>query len=293
MNPRIAAVLTCALLLSAGASYLVYRLAAARNVVAPVQKSQVVVAARDLEIGTIVRDSDLKMADWVGFVPKGASLKRAGIVNRGVVSAIYDGEPVTESRLAVAGSGGGLAATIPTGMRACAVRVNEVVGVAGFVIPGMRVDVLITGIPPGAAAGTGPAVKTLLQNIQVLSAGANIDKDREGKPQQVQVVNLLVTPEQAEILSLAGNEMRIQLILRNPLDTKVTAPPGTFMSALFGEPKGPPPVRIPVPAGSRTPPAAAPAPRVDPPAAATFDTIDVLNGPTRTQARFEGHGTGK
>lgn len=288
MNSRILIVLVCALLISIGASYFVYRLAAGRSVAAPAPKVQIVVAARDLEIGAIVRDSDLKMADWSGVMPKGSSSKKAGALNRGVVSPIYEGEAVTENRLAVAGSGGGLAATIPSGMRACAVRVNEVVGVAGFVTPGMRVDVLITGIPPGGPAETGPAVKTLLQNIQVLSAGANIDKDREGKAEQVQVVNLLVSPAQAEILSLAGNETRIQLILRNPLDTGVTAPPGTVMSELFGQPKGRLPVRIPVQAETRPLPVSAPAPRHTPPL--NVETVEVLNGQTRTETRFEAQG---
>jgi pilus assembly protein CpaB len=291
MNPRILIVLTSALLISAGASYLVYRLAAGQKVAAPEPRSQLVVAARDLETGVIVHESDLKMADWVGTAPKGSSIKKAAALNRGVVSTIYAEEPVTESRLAVAGSGGGLAATIPTGMRACAVKVNEVVGVAGFVIPGMRVDVLITGVPPGAITENGPAVKTLLQNIQVLSAGANIEKDREGKPQQAQVVNLLVTPGQAEILSLAGNETRIQLILRNPLDTGVTAPPGTVMSELFGQPKGRPPARVSAPIEPRPLPVSAPAARIEPPAVPNLKTIEVLNGPVRTQARLESHGT--
>ncbi len=284
MNSRILIVLTCALVLSIGASYLVYRLAAERSVATPAPKFQIVVAARDLEIGAIVREADLKTVGWAGVAPKGSSSKAEGVLNRGVVSAIYEGEAVTESRLAAPGSGGGLAATIPPGMRACAVRVNEVVGVAGFVIPGMRVDVLITGVPPGAVTEAGPAVKTLLQNIQVLSAGANIERDREGKPQQVQVVNLLVTPAQAEILSLAGNETRIQLVLRNPLDTGITAPPGTAMAQLFGQPKGPP-VRLSAPAGGH--PVSAPAPRAVPPAVSSMETIEVLNGSTHTLARFE------
>ena len=106
-------------------------------------------------------------------------------------------------------------------MRACAVKVDEVVGVAGFVTPGMRVDVLISGNPPGPVNPlVGTKVKTLLQNIQVLSAGTDIQKDAEGKPQNVQVVNLLVTPKQAELLSLASNQTHIQLVLRNPLDTQ-------------------------------------------------------------------------
>jgi pilus assembly protein CpaB len=129
-------------------------------------------------------------------LPKGAIVKKEGAIGRGVLSNLYLGEPILESRLAAPGSGGGLAATIPQGMRASAVKVNDVVGVAGFVTPGMRVDVLISGNPPGSANATqGTMVKTLLQNIEVLSAGTDIQRDAEGKPQQVQVVNLLVTPQ--------------------------------------------------------------------------------------------------
>ena len=116
---------------------------------------------------------------------------------------MYEGEPIIADRLAAAGSGGGLAAIIPPGLRASAVRVNEVVGLAGFVTAGMRVDVLMSGIPPGGNPSEGSRVNTLLQNIQVLSAGENLQKDSEGKPHPVQVVNLLVTPEQAEKLTLA------------------------------------------------------------------------------------------
>jgi pilus assembly protein CpaB len=275
-------------MIAGAASYVVYRLSGGgQKAIKPVPSTQVVVATRDLEVGTLVHESDLTLADWVGSAPKGATLKKSMALNRGVVSAIYRGEPVTENRLAPSGSGGGLASTIPPGMRACAIKVNEVVGVAGFVIPGMRVDVLITGSPIGEEAGEGPRVKTLLQNIQVLSAGANIEPDKEGKPQQVQVVNLLVTPHQAEILSLtAGNDTRIQLVLRNPMDTEVTTPPGTSMSELFGGSK----------AGSasapRTPEPVAPTsvavvpPQVIAPAPQAIETIEILNGPTHTVARF-------
>ncbi len=154
-------------------------------------------------------------------------MKMDDAVGRGVISEIFQGEPILESRLAGIGSGGGLAPTIPQGMRACAVRVDEVVGVAGFVIPGSRVDVLVSGLPPGQNQNEGVQTQTLLQNIQVLSAGTDIQKDAEGKPQQVQVVNLLVTPEQAETLSLASNSLKIQLVLRNPLDTQMAKVPPT------------------------------------------------------------------
>ncbi len=153
-----------------------------------------------------------------------------------MTSSLYKGEPLLDDRLAPVGSGGGLAATIKDGMRAMAVKVDQVVGVAGFVLPGMRVDILISGIPPTNTSGNvnnNTQVRTVLQNIEVLSAGTDIQKDAEGKPQQVQVVNLLVTPDQAQVLALASNETRIQLVLRNPLDTKVAPVQGTAMTNLF------------------------------------------------------------
>ena len=118
--------------------------------------------------------------------------------------------------------------------RAVALKVNDIVGVAGFVTPGMRVDVLIAGNPPNSRnSELGTRTRTILQNIEVLSAGQNIQKDAEGKPVSVQVVNLLVTPEQAETLSLATQET-IRLVLRNPLDNEVTKTPGTALANLFG-----------------------------------------------------------
>ena len=188
--------------------------------------AQVVVATRDLQIGTLIGPSDVRMGLWAGALPKDALVKLDAALNRGAIANIYEGEPVLADRLAAAGSGGGLAAIIPPGMRASAVKVNDVVGLAGFVTPGMRVDVLMSGIEPGGNPGDGPRVNTLLQNIQVLSAGENLQKDSEGKPHSVQVVNLLVTPEQAEKLTLAGNQAQIQLVLRNPLDTQTDQPAG-------------------------------------------------------------------
>jgi pilus assembly protein CpaB len=186
--------------------------------------------------------------------------------------------------------GGGFAATIPQGMRAFAVRVNDVVGVAGFVTPGMRVDVLISGNPPGGTNATvGTLTRTLMQNIEVLSAGQNFQKDAEGKPVAVQVVNLLVNPEQAEMLSLASNETRIQLVLRNPLDTQQATAPGTQLASLFGEPVQQKPA--PVAATGAKSRAAAPAPK--PPVQAPQQVapppvllIEVLNGPQRSEAKF-------
>jgi pilus assembly protein CpaB len=288
MNRRVLIIVSCALVLSVCASYLVYRAVSVRAATEkPSQTAQVVVAARDLVAGTLINDADLKMAAWLGSPPVGAILKRDASVNRGVVSPIYEGEPVMENRLAAKGSGGGLAAMIPPGMRACAVKVNEVVGVAGFVVPGMRVDVLISGLPPGGSTSDGPKVRTLLQNIQVLSAGTNFQKDQAGKPEQAQVVNLLVTPTQAEILSLASNETRIQLVLRNPVDTEISGLPGTIMSDLFGKTR--PPEAVPLDRPRRVQPAIRPAPAaplIAEPVAPRLYTIEVTNGSTHTQTKF-------
>ena len=235
MSKRFISVLIFAFVVAAGASVLVYRLASRMNTSAKQETAQVMLAARDLPVGTMIGETDLKKGAWSGSLPPNAVLKQEEAIGRGVVAGIYAGEPILESRLAAKGAGAGLAATIPPGMRAAAVRVNDVVGVAGFVVPGQRVDVLVLGTPPGGSAskGAGTITKTILQNIQVLSAGQNMLQDAEGKPASVQVVNLLVTPQQAETLSLVSNDMRIQLVLRNPLDNQEVASSGTAAASVF------------------------------------------------------------
>ena len=276
MNRRLLNILLIAFVIAAGCSYIVFRLVGNRLSGTRQVATHVVAAATDIKLGSVLRDSDLTTVEIAGTLPKGAILKKQDAVGRGVISNLYLGEPVLESRLATPGSGGGLAATIPQGMRAAAVKVNDVVGVAGFVTPGMRVDVLIAGNAPGGTSndGLGTLVKTLLQNIEVLSAGTDIQRDAEGKPQQVQVVNLLVNPAQAEMLSLASDGAHIQLVLRNPLDTKVDKTPGTAMAQLFGNPI-PPKVAV---AGHATPKAAPVAPRVY--------MVEVFNGSKKTEAKF-------
>jgi pilus assembly protein CpaB len=287
MNQRLFSVLIFAFVVSAGASLLLYRLIASRVTANAKQPTtQVIVAARNLDLGTLIRESDLKMGDWSGALPRGSLVRKEDVVGRGVMAAIYDGEPILENRLAPKGAGAGLAATIPAGMRAFAVRVNEVVGVAGFVVPGMRVDILIAGTPPGATNNNGTVSKTLLQNIEVLSAGQNFQKDTEGKPVQVQVVNLLVTPEQAEILSLASNETRIQLVLRNPLDTQTAKTTGVALASLYGVVAKPPESTAPKPRRVVThvtlPPVVAAPTR--PPAPVT---VEVINGAKRVESKFQ------
>jgi len=278
MNRRLVTILLAAFVVAALCSVLVYRLVGMRIAATKPQPStRVVAAARDIKIGTVLSAPDLTTIQIMGTVPKSAILDAKNAIGRGVTSTIYTGEPILDDRLAPMGSGGGLAATIKDGMRAIAVRVDQVVGVAGFVLPGMRVDVLISGVPPNATSGGGnnnTQVRTVLQNIEVLSAGTDIQKDAEGKPQQVQVVNLLVTPEQAQVLALASNETRIQLVLRNPLDTKVAPVEGTAMTNLFLDQNAP---------ASKPKLTGRVAPRK--PKEDSF-TVTVINGATKTESKF-------
>jgi pilus assembly protein CpaB len=228
----------------------------------------------------LIKKEDLTTGQIIGEPPKGVISKPETAIGRGVITTLYKGEPVLEGRLAPVGSGAGLAATIPPGMRACAVRVNDVVGVAGFAVPGMRVDVLVSG-SPSAPNNSGEQVRTLLQNIQVLSAGTNYQQDAEGKPVKVEVVNLLVTPEQAEVLSLASNDAKIQLVLRNPLDRQMAKPPGSQIAALFG---GTPP--RPVPVAARRPATAVPPVQKIDAIRQDIYTVQVLNGGKLTEQSF-------
>lgn len=280
MNRRLVAVFAFALVVAFIASFAVYRLviSQARTPTRVVATSQVVVAAHDLQVGALIRDSDLTQIAWSGPPPEYALKTAPEIIGRGVVATIYQNEPILEKRLAPKGAGAGLAATIPVGLRAVALRVNEVVGLAGFVLPGMRVDVLISGTSPGVDQSNGSLCKTVLQNIEVLSAGQRIEKNADGKPEAAQVVNLLVTPDQAEILSLASENTRVQLVLRNPLDEKVQQTPGVSLAGLFGAQvkAAPAPMRA---APSRP---AQPVRRLP-----DNDTVEVFSGTKRSEQSFD------
>lgn len=291
MNKRFFGVLIFAFVIAAGGGLLTYRQlitrAPAAKAAAPM--NQIVVASHDMDAGAIVRDEDVRLADWQGAIPAGANAHPQEFVGRGVVTAIYAREPMIESRLAPKGAGGGLAAMIPEGMRAFAVRVNDVVGVAGFVTPGMRVDVLINGNAPGGNSEVGTLVRTLLQNVEVLSAGQDIKKDAEGKPVVSQVVTLLVTPEQAEKLSLAVNQTTIQLVLRNPVDRKVAQAPGSALAYLFTGAAAKP--AMPKTAAARKP-ARAPESAVATQKPAPF-TMRITMGTATTEAKFDDPGEAK
>jgi pilus assembly protein CpaB len=243
VNKRFLGVVAFALVVSFGASIVVSQLVSRRFTTNDSAATRsVLVATRDLPIGYVVKEGDFDTARWGGPMPPGAITAAEAVVGRGATIPTQRGEPLLDSHFAAKGAGAGLAVTIPTGKRAVAIKVNEVVGLAGFVLPGMKVDVIACGTPPDKGKDAlGSQARTLLQNVEVLSAGQNIQRDTDGKPITVQVVNLLVTPEEAEILSLAGNETKLQLVLRNPLDQEKVNTPGTAEAFLFsGRPSGVP-----------------------------------------------------
>lgn len=287
MRQRSLLAVLVALAAALAASATVYRVVSAnsRPPKAP-DGHPVLVAARDLNLGALIGDSDVRLVSWEGPVMDNWATRREDIVGRGVLGIINKGEPFPQNRLAPRGAGAGLAAVIPNGMRAVAVKVDEVVGVSGFVLPGMHVDVLSSGTPPGQDNNVGTVTRTILQNIEVLSAGQNFERDIQGRPATVQVVNLVVTPEQAESLSLASAQTKIQLVLRNPLDDQKVATPGIstrrLLEGIEPVPQRPPvrEVRVVVPAPRRAEP-------VIPP-----EVVEVFHG-TKKEVTVIREGSGK
>ncbi|MBI3695097.1 MAG: Flp pilus assembly protein CpaB [Acidobacteria bacterium] len=237
MNKRFLTVLGLAALLALVVSGIFYQVttSAGRPRRGKVETKEVVVTTAPVALGVVIKAGDLKMVAWpVDNIPPGAFHKIDEVVDRVAISNLLVDEPVLAGRLAMKGSGLGLSPSIPPGMRAVSVRVNDVIAVAGFVLPGSRVDVLVSGVPRGPEALAGPVTRTILSNIQVLSAGANIQPDAKGAAQNVAVVTLLVTPQQGEILTLASGEGRIQLALRNNTDLEPSAGGGARSNELFG-----------------------------------------------------------
>lgn len=199
---------------------------------APAETREIVIAARPLVVGVTIKREDLKIGKVArDTFPNGAFSKIEDVLDRPVMSKILADEAVIEGRLAARGSGLGLAPIIPVGMRAVSVRVNDVAGVAGFVMPGIRVDVLVTGRLPAADAAV---TATCLQNILVLSAGQTMQPDSRGQAMPSPTVTLLATPSEAEILTLANQEGHIQLILRNGSDQTIEKTPGRAVAELYG-----------------------------------------------------------
>jgi pilus assembly protein CpaB len=230
------------------ASYGVYR--AVQKI--PVREVEVasmhiVVAAQPLPVGTRIEEKHLRLAAWPTRNPVNGSFSDPKkLVDRGVIAPIGENEPVTESKVASPEAGAGLPPVIPSGMRAISVRVNEVIGVAGFAVPGTRVDVLVT-VDGQGKGNDEPMTRAVVSHVQVLTAGTKFDqeKSKDGKPIPTSVVTLMVLPEDAERIALAANEGKITLALRNPLDVAPTDTKGIRLASLMRG-TGPEPVIDPV-----------------------------------------------
>ena len=267
-RPRVLLVLLVALAAGGGLAYGTYNYLAnvpVETVSLPTQP--VVVAEAPLRLGAEIQMSDLRVVDWpLDSVPSGAFGDPSEIVGRGVILGMVRHEPILDAKLAAVGAGAGLPPVIPAGLRALSVRVNEVIGVAGYVLPGTHVDVVATVSPTNRPEQM--TSKVVLADVQVLAAGTRLEQDVEDdQPIQVTVVTLLVAPDQAERLTLASTEGRIQLALRNPHDTATPDTPGVRPAVLMASP--PPPPR------------AAPPPPTPPPPPAT---VEVIRGDKRETA---------
>lgn len=257
----------------------------------PTDMRDVVITTRPLSVGALIKPADVKLSKIPSAAfPKGGYSKVEEVLDRGVISNMLMEEPILDGRLAAKGSGLGLATEIPVGMRAVTVRVNDVANVAGFVLPNMHVDVLVTGRPPN---GDGDMTTTCLQNMLVLSSGTTLQPDARGQAINSPTVTLLATPEQAETLTLANADGHIQLILRNSTDAQVEETSGRYIEELYsGHRRGPvketkdapvaaKPRPKPVePVQAAAPPPPAP-PVVAPPAPPPPDQVVIIRGNQR------------
>ncbi len=220
--------------------------------------STVVIARADLALGTELRQDDLSAVEWPReSVPEGAFSQPSELVGRGLIASVVRNEPILPAKLASKEAGAGLPPIIPPGKRAVSVKVNEVISVAGYVLPGTFVDVLATQSPTGRPEEM--TSKIVLTQVQVLTAGTRMENQQDGKPMQVTVVTLLVTPEESERLALASTEGQINLALRNPVDKQSPATTGIRPAALMGVAPAPRPRvagRAPAPAPAPVPPPA-------------------------------------
>jgi len=220
---RLLIALLIALLLSGGVTFFISRKLMGRA--APSSNFQHYVAAsRPLQPGEVLKPDDLTMVDWPASKPLLNAFSRVGdLAGRAVIYPVAASQPILQDYLAAPGSVVGLTTKIPEGMRATSVKSDEVVGVAGFLFPGSHVDVLVTFRSDRFPT---PATQIVLQDVEVLTVGQKLQPDPQGKPEAVNVVTLLLTPEDSQKLVLASSQGGIQFVLRNGADhTRVNATP--------------------------------------------------------------------
>jgi pilus assembly protein CpaB len=281
---RTTLVVGVAVILAAVASLGMYRVVSrmpARSVEA--NTVDVVVAQHSLSLGTRLTADHVKVVKWPADSPvAGTFTQVADVVDRGLIAAVEPNEPLTRTKLAALEAGAGLPPSIPPGMRAVSVKVNEVVGVAGFVVPGTRVDVMVT-LASRRQMSEDSVTRVVVSNAQVLTAGTKYDQEKakEGTPIPSTVVTLLVTPQDGERIALAASEGQIMLALRNPLDTATTTTPGIRTAGLLGAQ----PAATPAPAKPRahTPAPARPVQTAPAPAQPSKYTVEAIRGAKRSE----------
>jgi pilus assembly protein CpaB len=220
-----------ALALAAFVSFAVYRRLNGPGAANVPPGDSIVIAATNISLGAKIEDKDVKAVQLpAADLPPRHFRQKSQVLGRGVIVPIAQGEFVLPEKLAGENAGSGLPALIPTGMRAVSVRVNEVIGVAGFVVPGTRVDVLLTGSPSGSG---GERTTTVLENVAVIASGQRLERSVVGEAQTAPVITLLVSPDDAQKLALAQSQGKIQLSLRNPLDTKQQELPSVLENVLY------------------------------------------------------------
>jgi pilus assembly protein CpaB len=242
----------------------------------------VAVAAHDIAMGTVVGDADVHIAQWPEDVaPPNRAASSSEVVGRAALAPIQRNEPLLQHRLSATGSGAGLPVLIAAGYRALSVRVEDVVGIAGFVQPQSRVDVLVT-----TRSGEDARSAVLLQGVRVLATGHQLNAVADSGAQNSAVITLEVTPNQAEMLTLASSEGRIQIALRNPLDNANAVTQGVRTGELL--PGYRPTMQSSFAAPPRPATRAATPPRVASPPASS--SVEVFNGGTRAVTTI--HDTG-
>jgi pilus assembly protein CpaB len=282
---RIFIVLALALTAGGALAFATYNYVAsqgARPVAEGMATRHVVVAAADLAVGAELTADSLRTIDWpASSVPDGAMDDPKEVVGRGLILPVIKNEPILPMKLASKEAGSGLPPAIPPGLRAVSVRVNEVIGVAGYVLPGTRVDVVATLNPTSQTADM--TSKIVLTDVLVLAAGTKLEQpnDKE-KPIAVSVVTLLVDPDEAERLTLASSEGKIQLALRNPLDRARPVTRGVRPAWLIG---AAPPVRQ---VSTRRTGSASASLTSAPPTVAAASTVEIIRGDKRAHEVVRG-----
>jgi pilus assembly protein CpaB len=284
MFGRFAVVGLASLALACGIALIFYKVLGSSDERKKLKTRGVVVASAELPVGTRIRTQDIRIVGVPEELASPSSLDKVDLVkDRIVTSLILKDEPVMASRLAPPGSGPGLAPMIPSGYRAVSVRVNDVIGVAGFIQPGMRVDVLASGRLPNSEDSV---TRTVLQNVMVLTAGQVLQPEPKGQVINAQVVTLQVRPDEAEVLTLTSGEGRIQLVLRNSSDTAVAPTPGAHLKAIYSAGTEPVAPKVTQAVARHFEPVLSAPPKlpvpVPPPPPAHKRTVEVIRGTTRS-----------